>query len=91
MSLREAFNVEDLKRRDRLVRRFRKMRAEAVLEKNTLEYVNSIHPDWPPFDTKFEEAVIAWCDSGGEGPMPVPPDPRYVPRGKSESAEGPAA
>lgn len=68
IKLREAVNVEDLKARDRLVRRLRKIRHGAVLDKNTYEYWNRLHPNEPPIGTSFEDAVIAWCD--GKGPMP---------------------
>jgi hypothetical protein len=71
MSLREAVNVDDLKQRDKIVRRFRKIRAEAVLDKNTYEHWNSLHPDEKPLDLAFFDEVIAWCDSGGEGPVPT--------------------
>lgn len=69
LELREAVNVPDLKERDRLVRRIRKMRADAVLDKNTLEYWNRRHPHERQFSTAFEDKMIAWCD--GKGPMPT--------------------
>lgn len=69
--LREAVNVDDLKERDRLVRRNMRIRAEAVQSKIDLEFWNRAHPDLPPFDTSWEDSVIAWCD--GKGPMPVAP------------------
>ena len=72
--LREARNVEDVKRRDRIVRGIKKIRAGAVLDKNTYEYWNRLHPDEPQIDTTFEDQVIAWCD--GLGPMPAHPDRR---------------
>lgn len=74
--LREAVNVADLKKRDRLIRRRRKIRADAVLEKNTIEYWNRQHPTESRISTAFEDALIAWCD--GRGPMPtkVPDDGR---------------
>jgi hypothetical protein len=71
MRLREAVNVDDLKQRDKLVRRTRKIRADAVLDKSTCEHWNRLHPDEPPISTAFEDAVIAWCD--GKGPMPQEP------------------
>lgn len=67
-ALREAVNVDDLKQRDRLVRRLKKIRADAVLDKGTLLHWNRLHPDETQFSTAFEDAVIAWCD--GKGPMP---------------------
>lgn len=66
--LREAVNVDDLKARDRLVRRMRKIRGGAVLDKNTYEYWNRLHPNEAPIDTSFEDQVIASCD--GLGPLP---------------------
>jgi hypothetical protein len=72
--LREPFNVEDAKARDRLIRRFKKIRADAVLDKNTWEYINRTRPDLPPIDTTFEDKIIAWCD--GKGPMPTREDIR---------------
>jgi hypothetical protein len=68
LQLREAVNVDDLKARDRLVRRFRKLRADAVLDKNTYEHWNRAHPDAKPIDTSWCDEIIAWCD--GRGPLP---------------------
>lgn len=70
--LREAFNVDDLKSRDKLVRRLRKLRADAVLDKNTEEHWNRTHPDERPIDTTFWDKMIAFCD--GAGPMPIQDD-----------------
>lgn len=70
--MREAVNVDDLKERDKLVRRLRKARAEVVLDLNTWEHWNRTHPDQTPIDTTFERAMIAYYD--GEGPMPAIPD-----------------
>lgn len=72
LRLREALNVGDVKRRDRLVRRIKKMRAEAALDRDTLLHWNRTHPEETPFDVSFEESVIAWCD--GRGPFPVLPE-----------------
>lgn len=83
LELRDAVNVSDLKRRDKIVREIRRIRANAVLDKNTFEHINRIHPDWKPIDTSFEQAIIAWCD--GKGPMPSVPPPRISP-----TAEGTA-
>ncbi len=69
--LREAFNVADLKRRDRLVRQILRIRHDAVIEKNALERWNRTHPDSEPRSTAYEDAVIAWCD--GTGPLPKVP------------------
>ncbi len=69
--LREAFNVADLKRRDRLVRQILRIRHDAVIEKNALEHWNRTHPDSEPRSTTYEESVIAWCD--GTGPLPKVP------------------
>jgi hypothetical protein len=65
--LREAVNVDDLKQRDRIVRKRRKIRANAVLEKNTIEHINRVR-GWN-LSTDFWDAVVAWCDN--EGPMPT--------------------
>lgn len=67
--LNEAINVPGAQARDRLVRRMRALREEAVIEKNTIQYWNRTHPDEQPIDTAFEDSVIAWCD--GEGPLPT--------------------
>lgn len=69
--LREARNVGELKARDLLVRRVKKIRDDAVLDKNTWEHWNRLHPNEPQVDTAFEDAVIAWCD--GNGPLPEAP------------------
>lgn len=69
---RVVHNVPDLKARDRLVRRIRKMRADAVLDKSTLEHWNRTHPDGKQFSAAFEDKMIAWCD--GKGPMPTKAD-----------------
>lgn len=68
MTLREAINVEDLKARDLLVRRFRRIRTRLVRDKAEYEAWNRLHPDEPPIDTSLEDAGIAWCD-GGEYPV----------------------
>lgn len=66
--LREPVNVRDALARDRIVRRIQRLRAEAVLEKNTHERWNRQHPEEPPFDTSWCDEIIAWCD--GKGPLP---------------------
>jgi acyl carrier protein phosphodiesterase len=72
---REPVNVPDALARDRLVRRFAKIRADAVIDKNTIEHWNRMHPDEEPLDAAFEDSVIAWCD--GKGPLPtLPPGDR---------------
>lgn len=71
LKLRQAVNVPDEIARDRLVRRIRKIRSGAARDKNTYEHWNAAHPDQPPIDTTFEDAVIAWCD--GRGPLPTAP------------------
>ena len=68
---RVAENVADELERDRLVRRIQKLRADAVLDKNTIEHWNRTHPTERPMDTAFEDAMIAWCD--GKGPFPTLP------------------
>lgn len=78
MKLREAVNVPDFLEREKIVRRFKKIRAEMVLDKNTYEHWNSLHPDERQFDTTFWDAAIAWCDALGDGPTPQPDDfPMY--------------
>lgn len=69
--LRAAVNVADELARDQLVRRRREMRAEAVVEKHTIEHWNRLHPDEEPISTAFEDSLIAWLD--GRGPMPKLP------------------
>ena len=71
LPLREAINVDDLKARDRLVRKLAKLRADTILDKSTIEHWNRLHPD-ELISTEFEDAVIAWCD--GRGPMPTAAD-----------------
>lgn len=66
--LREAVNVRDLKRRDALVRKTLRIRAEAVLDKNTIEHWNRTHPTESPIDSTWCDEVIAWCDQ--KGPLP---------------------
>jgi hypothetical protein len=75
LKLREAVNVADLKQRDALVRRVKKMRADAVLGKATIEWFNAhrLQPGEAPISTDYEVAVIAWCD--GKGPFPTIPTP----------------
>ena len=68
---RDPVNVPDLLERDKLVRRMRRIREEAVLEKNTLEHWNRTHPNEEPMSTTFWDAFIAWCD--GKGPLPDGP------------------
>lgn len=69
--LREALNVDDLKKRDRIVRRLRRLRADTVLDKNTIEHWNRLHPNERQLSTAFEDRVIAWCDDPS-GPPPHP-------------------
>jgi hypothetical protein len=69
ISLREAVNVPDLKRRDQIVRRIRKIRADAVLDKNTIEWWNEHNPNETPIDAAWCQEVIDWCD--GKGPLPI--------------------
>lgn len=71
LEFREAVNVPDALRRDQLVRRAREIRAAVVLDKNTIEHWNAMHPHEEQIDTSFEDAVIAWCD--GKGPFPAIP------------------
>lgn len=71
LRFREAINVPDVIQRDKLVRRMRKIRAGAVLDKATYEHYNRTHPDEVPISTAFEDSVIAWCD--GKGPFPKAP------------------
>lgn len=66
--LRPGVDVPDEIKRDRLAKRVRRLRADAVLDKNTREYWNRMHPDEEQFDTITEDAIIAWCD--GRGPLP---------------------
>lgn len=67
LKLREAVNVADLKKRDAIVRRANRIRAEAALSKNTIEYYNRHHPEEVPIDSSWCDEVIAWCD--GKGPL----------------------
>lgn len=60
--LREAVNVEDLKERDKLVRRLRAIRSAAIQGKADLEHWNRLHPNDTPISVAYEDAVIAWCD-----------------------------
>ncbi len=55
---REPVNVPDALQRDHLVRRFQKMRAEAVLDKSTYEHWNRTHPDETPLDTQGEVDAV---------------------------------
>jgi hypothetical protein len=66
LHLREAFNVDDLKQRDALVRRGRVIRQMAVHEKTQIDRWNAEHPAEPAIATEFEDAVIAWCDGVGD-------------------------
>lgn len=70
--LREPLNVDELKERDKLVRRIKRIRAGFVLDKNTYEHWNRTHPDGRPIDTSFFDKCIDWCD--GKGPMPTRED-----------------
>lgn len=72
LRLAEAANVGELKQRDRFVRRVRKIRAGVVLDKNTIEHWNRVHPNERPISTTFEDQVIAWCDGNGPLPLRVP-------------------
>ena len=74
LNLREAVNVADLKRRDKLLLTIRKIRAAAVLDKNTIEHWNREHPTEPPLDSAWCDEVIAWCD--GKGPLPRGASPK---------------
>ena len=67
--LREAVNVDDLMQRDKLELPLRKIRADAVLDKNTIEHWNRMHPDEDAIDASWCDRIIAWCD--GTGPMPT--------------------
>jgi hypothetical protein len=58
--LREGVNVRDFMEREKLVRRLRKMREEAVLDRNTILHLNRTR-GWN-FSTEFEDTVIAFCD-----------------------------
>lgn len=71
LQLREAVNVAELKASDRLVRRVKRIRAEAERDLNTIEFWNKHHPD-EVISADFERAVIAWCD--GTGPFPATPN-----------------
>ena len=71
--LREPVNVADALARDRLVRRLKRIRASAVLDKNTFERWNVQHPNEEPLDTSWCDEIIAWCD--GVGPLPSRLDP----------------
>ena len=82
LELREAVNVLDAMKRDRIVRRLRKIRREAVQSRVDIEYWNAVHPDEPPIATTFEDQVIAWYD--GTGPLPWPPG--YIPMGDTDDA-----
>ena len=68
--LREPVNVADALARDRLVRRTKRIREEAVLDKNTIDRWNRMHPDEQPIDSGWCDEIIAWCD--GKGPFPSP-------------------
>ena len=74
IALREARNVDDLKRRDGLVRRIKRMREDAVLDKASIEWFNAnrLGEGETPLSTEFEDALIAWCD--GKGPLPSVPE-----------------
>lgn len=69
LKLREAFNVADLKKRDKFVRQIRKIRRDAVLDKNTIECWNEQHPNETPIDSSWCQEVIDWCD--GKAPLPM--------------------
>ena len=69
LHLREAFNVDDAMARDRLVRRLRKIRAGAVLDKATYEQWNREHPNEKPIDTRFWDHIIEWCDGKRANPV----------------------
>lgn len=66
--LRQAVNVPDEIERNRLVERMRKIRADAVLDKDSAAHWNATHPNETPLDVTFWDEVIAWCD--GRGPLP---------------------
>lgn len=66
--LREAVNVDDLKARDSIIRRIRRARKMVEQNKADIEHWNRLHPDEPPLDALFEDAILAWYD--GKGPMP---------------------
>jgi hypothetical protein len=78
--LREPVDVTDALARDRLVKRLRKMRANAVLDKNTIEWYNQsrLPPGEQPLDSSWCDEVIAWCDGG---PLPACANPTYKKRG----------
>lgn len=69
LRLREAVNVDDLKERDKLVRRYRRARALAAQNVADAEHWNRTHPNEPPLDMTTEREIIAWVD--GVGPMPA--------------------
>lgn len=64
--LREAFNVDDLKQRDAIVRRGRVIRQMAAHDKAQIDRWNAAHPSETPISTEFEDAVIAWGDGTGD-------------------------
>lgn len=70
LTLREAVNVPDLKKRDAIVRRIKRIRAEAELERNTIDWYNRnrLPVGEQPLDSSWCDEVIAWCD--GNGPLP---------------------
>lgn len=68
---REPANVADFMTFDKLVRRARRIRREAVQSKRDVECWNRLHPNEPPMSTDWEDSVIAWCD--GKGPNPTIP------------------
>lgn len=67
--LRDPRNVTEALQRDALVRRVKKIRDDAVLDRNTIKRWNRMNPDKNPISTEFEDQMIAWCD--GKGPMPT--------------------
>lgn len=71
LRLREAVNVPDLKKRDAIVRQIRRIRADAVLDKNTIEWYNAnrLPAGEAPLDSSWCDEIIAWCD--GKGPLPL--------------------
>jgi hypothetical protein len=62
ITLLEATSAAELHERDELVRRFRKLRADAIQARRDYEHWNRINPDLRPIDTAWEAEVIAWCD-----------------------------
>lgn len=67
--LREPVNVSDAIERDRIIRRFRRARANAAQLKADIEAWNDANPHEKPIDTEVEDAIIAYCD--GKGPWPA--------------------